>query len=87
MTIWDWVRSAVIFLAAVFIFNNFFISLTILEAVILTLFLGVCVFHIVDIREELLVVYARRKVKKENNNGNGGSSGPLQGPEDPELHR
>ncbi len=73
MTMWDWIRSAIIFVAAVFIFNNFFISLTVLEAIILTLFLGVCVFHIIDIRDDFMKKLELKRQKRENGtHDNGG---------------
>ncbi len=84
----DWVRSAIIFLSAVFILNNFFISLTVFEAVILTIFTVICVVHTMDVRDEVILrVNKRRDIRddKERKNDNGGRSGPVQGPEDDRL--
>lgn len=69
MTFWDWIRSIVIFTAGVFILNNFFISLTLLEAIILMAFLGIGIFHVADLRDEFLkklkAVRAKRNPKSE----------------------
>lgn len=65
MSVLDWVRSCVIFVAAVFILNNFFISLTVWEAIVLTIFCAVCIFHTIDVREELIRRAALRKMKDE----------------------
>lgn len=69
MSLWDYIRSAVIFAAAIFIFNNFFTNLTVLEATILTIFLGVCVFHIIDIRDDLMKKLEGRRQKRDGDYG------------------
>ena len=64
MSKWDWGRSVIIFVAAVFILNNFFISLTVWEAVVLTIFCAVCIVHTMDVRDDLIRRATIRQIKK-----------------------
>lgn len=53
VSIWDYFRSVVIFLVAVW-FVNTALQTDILESVLLVLLMAVCVFHTMDIREDVM---------------------------------
>lgn len=72
MTALDWVRSIVIFVAAVFILNNFFISLTVWESIVLTIFTAVCIVHTMDVRDDLIRRAAERRLKRKADDVDGG---------------
>lgn len=76
MSFWDWIRSAIIFVSAVFILNDFFISLTILEAVILTIFMVICVVHTMDVRDDIIQrINKRRNTRETKKNGGTNENG------------
>lgn len=69
MTKWDYIRSVVIFVIAVFILNDFFISLSWVEAIILTIFTAISIFHTVDIRDDIMAKVAKRRYEREGYTG------------------
>lgn len=64
LSIWDYFRSAVIFLVAVWFVNSTF-HIDLLESVLLVLLMAVCVFHTMDIREDLM-----KKIEKKRDRRN-----------------
>lgn len=62
MNAWDYFRSFVIFLAAVYFVNDIF-HIDLLQSVVLVLLMAVCVFHTMDIRDH---IYAKVAEKRRN---------------------
>ena len=72
MKFWDWVRSCIIFVIAVFMLNGFFISLTIFESIILTIFCAICIVHTMDVRDDIIRRMVERRFKRDADDVDGG---------------
>lgn len=64
MTTWDYFRSAVIFMVAVFLINRLF-ELDFFECITLVSLMMVCIFHTIDVREHIYQKVAERRIKRD----------------------
>jgi hypothetical protein len=68
LSIWDYFRSVVIFLAATWFVNDA-LGVDLLRSVILVLLMAVCVFHTMDIRDDIMKKVAKKREKKNDATG------------------